>query len=982
MDVSCTRCGTEYEFDDALISERGTNVRCTQCGYQFKVFPTKLATVGPDEWIVLTGLGRRIVYRSLRELQNGIVKGDVAREDLLARGSKPPRPLGSIAELDPLFVVKSAPERQPSTLTGVAPPKLSGTPSIPVRDEVPNFDTAGEPHTRSGVAPPPNIPAPNQESRPSSQAASLPLAGRSGTVLGLGGIGFHAKKPTTTGLDQNTSEPPQTRPFAVGSDAHPQPPLPPRVSEETAPLVEIHGIHAKPPPPVRAKTAEGVTATLGTTATTATTVGAAATPPAAPTEPSDAAASAQATAGSIDVHAVAGRPETPLARVHLQQKLVPVDAGESVVNKPLGEHTVKRPSTKTSVAPKSEPDASSTRLVDLPDQFAAKVAHQKSSDAESQAAPEVATQGAPEIALEEATKSELRAAPEEATRGVPEIAPDAASNAAPDAAPDRAPKAVPDVAPQASPEVAPKSAENEPELPPEVARKAVPEVAPKAVAPKAVPDTAPEIESEPQSTALRKGTGTSSKEIDQRPLRKDRPKAKGQPRADHDAPRSKIVAAQPSTVQSKTEPRGIPFGRIAITIGVLVLSGYVGMRLVGAHLQSQKARVPQGSATQSRSASNTWLPAVEAALERGDDQTANTLLSSVAPEERAVPVYRSLHARVTAESCDKIWWRLQLVGKDSGDAYAQSKQQLTECLERLNRAVAEARTGNETSEVVLAASLDARRMQGEKSETADPRALEQLRHPSSKVLRYSSSVMAWVKAGVPDETVVSSLREIRGATVDLGSRSVALLVALVQLGRFSEARQELKLLQAQSPSHPLQSELTSYLDRAERAQTDAAADAGVDAPAAASSVDVGKPAEPADAGDPDSDLYAGDFRLRLTRANECLSRNELTRAQKLLRSVLAQRPNDTEAITAVGDVHRRRGDLAQARQMYDKALGINGNYLPAMSGAAEVRWKSGDRAGALPWYKRILERVGDTPGYGQTAAARIREFEGAAKEQP
>ena len=40
MDVRCNRCATEYEFDDALISERGTTVKFTNCGYQFKVFPT------------------------------------------------------------------------------------------------------------------------------------------------------------------------------------------------------------------------------------------------------------------------------------------------------------------------------------------------------------------------------------------------------------------------------------------------------------------------------------------------------------------------------------------------------------------------------------------------------------------------------------------------------------------------------------------------------------------------------------------------------------------------------------------------------------------------------------------------------------------------------------------------------------------------------------------------------------------------------
>ncbi|NOU26329.1 MAG: hypothetical protein HOO96_00355, partial [Polyangiaceae bacterium] len=37
MDVQCDRCKTEYDFDDALVSTRGTTVKCTQCGHQFKV---------------------------------------------------------------------------------------------------------------------------------------------------------------------------------------------------------------------------------------------------------------------------------------------------------------------------------------------------------------------------------------------------------------------------------------------------------------------------------------------------------------------------------------------------------------------------------------------------------------------------------------------------------------------------------------------------------------------------------------------------------------------------------------------------------------------------------------------------------------------------------------------------------------------------------------------------------------------------------
>jgi predicted Zn finger-like uncharacterized protein len=132
MDVRCNRCGTEYEFDDALISERGTTVKCTNCGLQFKVYP-KHHSGGPERWVVRTGEGRELVFTSLRELQRGIADRRVGPGDMLTRGQKPPRALGSIAELEPFFqssrgkVTPPAPtaERVARTLHGVAPPANS-----------------------------------------------------------------------------------------------------------------------------------------------------------------------------------------------------------------------------------------------------------------------------------------------------------------------------------------------------------------------------------------------------------------------------------------------------------------------------------------------------------------------------------------------------------------------------------------------------------------------------------------------------------------------------------------------------------------------------------------------------------------------------------------------------------------------------------------------------------------------------------------
>src|SRR6186713_1186444 len=131
MDVRCNRCGTEYEFDDALISERGTTVKCTNCGLQFKVYPSHHSG-GPERWVVRTAQGRELVFNSLRELQRGIAERKVGPADMLSRGQKPPRPLSSIAELEPFFQSSlgkqgsaSGTDRVPRTLHGVAPPANS-----------------------------------------------------------------------------------------------------------------------------------------------------------------------------------------------------------------------------------------------------------------------------------------------------------------------------------------------------------------------------------------------------------------------------------------------------------------------------------------------------------------------------------------------------------------------------------------------------------------------------------------------------------------------------------------------------------------------------------------------------------------------------------------------------------------------------------------------------------------------------------------
>ena len=129
MDVTCERCSTAYEFDDALVSERGTTVKCTNCGHQFRIRRPDAANAVPERWVVRTVDGRELEFRALRELQAAIAAAQITREDVLSRGGTRPRRLGSIAELDPFFA-SASPMFTPgqSTQHGVGPRPRVPTP--------------------------------------------------------------------------------------------------------------------------------------------------------------------------------------------------------------------------------------------------------------------------------------------------------------------------------------------------------------------------------------------------------------------------------------------------------------------------------------------------------------------------------------------------------------------------------------------------------------------------------------------------------------------------------------------------------------------------------------------------------------------------------------------------------------------------------------------------------------------------------------
>jgi tetratricopeptide (TPR) repeat protein len=424
------------------------------------------------------------------------------------------------------------------------------------------------------------------------------------------------------------------------------------------------------------------------------------------------------------------------------------------------------------------------------------------------------------------------------------------------------------------------------------------------------------------------------------------------------------------------KPKSRPWGLVVLSVVLLSGGLYAGMQLVGSKLDPKGSKpgdvtapptsspiVPQAAVTaetRGETPPDTPWPAIEESLEAGDYDAANGKLEALAPDAKNTPEYRRYRILADAMGADLLWWQIRLLPKSESGQMSLLEASLATKLSALSERLETCRVAEDCKAKTEAANWALFRMQGMPDKAQRPK-----QGTVDATGLYQLAMLDWVKAPSPEGKTLERLMKARLPGIEQGPRVTALIVALIDSKRFEEARAELAKLAQASKVHPHFEALNRYLKRLD---TTSASDAGV----------TESDAEEGDAQDPD--LKEPDFRIRLQRAAGCLARNELTKAQKLFRSVLAQRPSDIEALTGNADVLRRRGSLSQARTQYDKVLEINGSYLPALIGAAEVRWNSGDRPGAVAMYRRVVERVGEGPGYGQQAANRIKEYEGAKSE--
>lgn len=150
MDVGCPKCQTEYELDDARVTEDGVTVKCTSCGHVFRVKKKQLVVTLPargDEPISLGSSGTELppapparewklrqpsgnIYpcRELTTLQKWIIEGKVSRDDEISLSGETWKRLGNIPELASFFqIVDDALKvRALEAMKRVAPPAPLG----------------------------------------------------------------------------------------------------------------------------------------------------------------------------------------------------------------------------------------------------------------------------------------------------------------------------------------------------------------------------------------------------------------------------------------------------------------------------------------------------------------------------------------------------------------------------------------------------------------------------------------------------------------------------------------------------------------------------------------------------------------------------------------------------------------------------------------------------------------------------------------
>jgi predicted Zn finger-like uncharacterized protein len=958
MNVVCIRCNTKYEFDDALVSSRGTSVKCTNCGHKFRVHPPSgRGEQLPDQWLIRKNSGNPVRFETLRELQKALHEGTVTVTDEISRDGSTYRPIHSVPELESFFPKQGrAPDGGSSgqhTLVGMTSPKAG----MPRGLESPRRGGDEEDVTAVYSSEELNKLRPMRSLPPKTgQISQRPLATQA-----------NAPRETNPGpgpfaASRSVSKAPIV---GTGTAAAGPPPMPMR---GTRPGMASSGTAGSPragsavPPLTRTSTSPGVTAK------SASPIGAppAAAPlPGTPTisvtaGPGPAGVAKAAFARPSDVDTVRPPPgmdpntahEMPasspgsvgsfakqtslgLSSPPESPKPPPVPVGSAHLNAARVPQTRVTPTLAGVPAPAIYPaDAGSTVVVHAP--------------AASSAVPP----RAPEVAAGLGTTSL-------AFGGAPASAP-AASSAfhAPAPAPSPVPTAVvPSSIPQA---VVPPEAPSHSALRQTASSTHSASAPTEATRPLGVPVQVPVA---PVRVPAAIGSGLTPPVPS--PIAENEsvalPRRGRRDRSDPAPPASAERAATASAFDAlDQEPVLVerPRSNVRWVFALLLLAAVVfgGIMLGQAYLKPKPAAVAYDAQVDS------LVESGQEAYRRGDFEAARRQFEQASALAGSHPGVLAGQLLLLGTACDRSWLELRLVPPDApgGDT---ARTALSQCTQGLKSLSDRAQAVNNGSPELTAVLIDGLRIRGELGD-ARTRAASLSEHATLPVAAYSLAMLDLADEAPGWGTVLDRLKLASGGERVPGRAQAALVYALARSGDGEAAKNELSKLRAGAPTHPLLAPLEAFLT----APTAESTVAPVASFAPTASAEPSLDAVPSVVGP----VPGGPMIDPLEGAREARAKGDHTTAERFYQQALQLNPGNVAALTGLGDVSRARGNTAAALSHYHAALRASAGHLPAISAIADISWANGDKAEAVKFYRRI----GPGSVYSIRAQQRIAEFEG------
>jgi tetratricopeptide (TPR) repeat protein len=329
-------------------------------------------------------------------------------------------------------------------------------------------------------------------------------------------------------------------------------------------------------------------------------------------------------------------------------------------------------------------------------------------------------------------------------------------------------------------------------------------------------------------------------------------------------------------------------------------------------------------------------------------------------------------ARVAAARADVPWLSMKLLPPDARDLARTTKADLDDRVARARKAADAALAVAPEDVSAVRAHIDALRLGGDR---------DAARKEVAKIAQAAQPETAYVLAALdlaePDPlwtTVIDRLRVAAGGEGNSGRARAALVYALAKSGDTAGSKTELAKLDAMARPYPLLPQLHAFVDKT---PIKAALDGGVAANVPSVAVSA-LPQQPAPgqagagggAGNADQPGVPGESTSAMKAAQAAIRKGDWNRARQIYEALVSRNPNDSEALSGLGDVARASGDTGGAMSAYKRALAVNPSYLPALVGLADTQWASGDRGSALQRYKDIVDRFpeGTYPGYVRTRA--------------